>query len=122
MQDLGKNVIGLRAALLREGIFPFVCFGYGCDFEVGSSIRDRVVTIAMFGSLGKTYLHNQGPNGEFDRGSFYFREEKWSPEEMASIMTEVASRSILYYLSKYGPDKFLKAGDTFVIRESPPEG
>lgn len=33
IERLGKNVIGLRAALMRESIFPFVCFGYGCDFE-----------------------------------------------------------------------------------------
>jgi len=33
IERLGKNLIGLRAALMREAIFPFVCFGYGCDFE-----------------------------------------------------------------------------------------
>lgn len=40
IERLGKNVIGLRAALLRESIFPFVCFGYGCDFAPDSSILD----------------------------------------------------------------------------------
>ena len=30
---LGKNVIGFRAAMLTEAIMPFVCFGYGCDFD-----------------------------------------------------------------------------------------
>ena len=33
IERLGKNLIGLRTALLRENIFPFVCFGYGCDFD-----------------------------------------------------------------------------------------
>lgn len=51
IERLGKNVIGLRAALRSEAIFPFVCFGYGCDFADDSSIRDRVTTIAMFGQL-----------------------------------------------------------------------
>ena len=49
IERLGKNVIGLRTALMRESIFPFVCFGYGCDFAPDSSILDRVTTIAMFG-------------------------------------------------------------------------
>lgn len=107
IERLGKNVIGLRTALLRESIFPFVCFGYGCDFAPTSSILDRVVTIAMFGKLNKTYLHNEGDTVRFNRGSFYFREEKWTAEEMAKIMYEIAEGSILYYYSKYRKESFI---------------
>ncbi|NCU30984.1 restriction endonuclease [Candidatus Saccharibacteria bacterium] len=107
IERLGKNVIGFRAALMRESIFPFVCFGYGCDFAADSSILDRVTTIAMFGSLNKTYLHNE-EQGKFNRGSFYFREEKWSVDEMFEIMKDIAERSILYYFSKYKKEHFLK--------------
>ena len=106
IERLGKNVIGLRAALMRESIFPFVCFGYGCDFEEDSSILDRVTTIAMFGSLNKTYLHNSGTDGRFNRGSFYFRPERWRVAEMATIMKDIAERSVLYYFSKYGERRF----------------
>jgi type II restriction enzyme len=109
IERLGKNVIGLRTALLRETIFPFVCFGYGCDFDDDSSILDRVVTIAMFGHLRKTYLHNLGAQSQFDRGSFYFREEEWTVDEMAEVMTDIAERSILYYFSKYGKARFLES-------------
>jgi type II restriction enzyme len=105
IERLGKNVIGLRTALMRESIFPFVCFGYGCDFAPDSSILDRVTTIAMFGHLNKTYLHNQ-QDGRFDRGSFYFREARWTVDEMTKIMTDIASRSVLYYFSKYGKKTF----------------
>jgi len=49
VERLGKNVIGFRAALMRESIFPFVCFGYGCDFANDSYILDRISTVAMFG-------------------------------------------------------------------------
>jgi len=105
IERLGKNLIGLRAALMRENIFPFVCFGYGCDFEPDSSILDRVTTMAMFGKLNKTYLHNE-QNGRFNRGSFYFRPEKWSIAEMYEIMKDIAERSILYYFSKYGETHF----------------
>lgn len=106
IERLGKNVIGLRAALLRESIFPFVCFGYGCDFERGSSILDRVTTMAMFGRLNVTHLHNE-EGGKFNRGSFYFRDEKWSVDEMARVMTDIAERSVLYYVSKYGEERFV---------------
>ncbi len=107
IERLGKNVIGLRAALRSESIFPFVCFGYGCDFCDDSSIRDRVTTIAMFGELNKTYLHALGTNGIFNRGSFYFREGVWTVDEMANILFDVAKRSVQYYFSKYGEKRFL---------------
>ena len=103
IERLGKNVIGLRTALMRESIFPFVCFGYGCDFEDDSSILDRVSTMAMFGRLNQIYLHNEEA-GKFDRGSFYFREEEWTVNEMFNVMKEIAARAVLYYFSKYGKD------------------
>jgi type II restriction enzyme len=106
IERLGKNVIGFRAAMMNEGIMPFVCFGYGCDFADDSSIRDRVSTIAMFGPLNQIAVVNQGEAGTFNRGSFFFREEKWSPEEMSQVMLDVARRSIFYYFARYGEDQF----------------
>ena len=107
IERLGENVIGFRTILLNESIFPFVCFGDGCDFSPDSSILDRVITISMFGELNKIRVHNEGPNGLFNRGSFYFREEKWSSEEMIKIMNEVAEKSVYYYFSKYGESNFV---------------
>lgn len=103
IERLGKNVIGFRTALLKESIFPFVCFGDGCDFSENSSILDRVITIAMFGKLNTIHLHNQG---QFNRGSFYFRVPLWTEQDMLPIMQEIAERSILYYFSKYGEASF----------------
>ena len=100
IERLGKNLIGLRTALMRESIFPFVCFGYGCDFEQSSSILDRVSTMAMFGNLNKTYLHNE-EGGKFNRGSFYFRPQQWTVSEMYEVMFDIAKRSVQYYFSKY---------------------
>ena len=107
IERLGKNLIGLRTALMRESIFPFVCFGYGCDFEANSSILDRVTTMAMFGQLNKTYLHNE-EGGKFNRGSFYFRPKQWTVQEMQEVMKDIAERSVLYYFSKYREDHFRK--------------
>jgi len=95
----------------REAIFPFVCFGYGCDFESSSSILDRVSTMAMFGRLNTTYLHD-AEGGIFDRGSFYFREERWTVPEMRDVMEDIAIRSIHYYMSKYGERSFTAAQST----------
>ena len=106
IERLGKNVIGFRTALLNESIFPFVCFGDGCDFAKDSSILDRVITISMFGKLNVIRVHNEGPNGIFNRGSFYFREKLWSPTEMAEKMKDIAEKSVYYYFSKYSEKMF----------------
>lgn len=105
IERLGKNVIGFRAALLTESIFPFVCFGDGCDFAGDSSILDRVTTIAMFGALNKEYLHGQAEN-RFNRGTFYFREEHWTEDEMTDLCYSLAEKSVYYYFSKYGEEAF----------------
>jgi type II restriction enzyme len=106
IERLGKNVIGFRAALKGESIFPFVCFGDGCDFSDDSSILDRVVTIAQFGRLNVEHLHKQGANNEFDRGTFYFRAPEWTENEMAELSLKVAEKSVYYYFSKYGEESF----------------
>jgi type II restriction enzyme len=102
IERLGKNVIGFRTMMLDEGINPFVCFGYGYDFQDGSSILDRVRTIAMFGELNRVNVVPEGEDGRFNRGSFYFRQAAWSRAEMVEVMTEVATRAVHYYIAKYG--------------------
>lgn len=104
IERLGKNVIGLRTFLLSENIFPFVCFGDGCDFEEGSSICDRVITISMFGELNKQHLHNIPP---FNRGAFYFRSEQWMEDEMFRLSLDIAISSTYYYFSRYGRSSFI---------------
>ncbi|MBR4170827.1 MAG: type II restriction endonuclease [Kiritimatiellae bacterium] len=106
IERLGKNVIGLRAAMLNESIFPFVCFGDGCDFADDSSIVDRVKTIAMFGTLNEVHLHNEGPDGIFNRGTYFFRVQEWTEDEMYTRSVDIARRSIFYYFSKYGESRF----------------
>lgn len=103
IERLGKNVIGLRAALLGENIFPFICFGDGCDFANDSSILDRVITIAMFGELNVEHLHNIPP---FNRGTFHFRVKQWTEDEMFLLSEKIAISSIFYYFSKYGEESF----------------
>lgn len=75
-------------------------------FPTDSSILDRVVTIAMFGSLNKEYLHNSGPQGVFNRGTFYFRVPQWTTKEMEDRCYSIAEKSIFYYFSKYTETSF----------------
>lgn len=67
---------------------------------------DRVVTIAMFGSLNTEYVHKLGAGLEFDRGSFYFRPEEWTEDEMFQISLSIATKSVFYYFSRYGEGHF----------------
>ena len=97
VERLGKNVIGLRILMISYGIFPFICFGDGCDFEDKSSIRDRVTTINQFGKLNHIYVKKE--NG-LDRGSFFFRSDHWSIDEMFEVMKEIVDQSINYYKEK----------------------
>ncbi len=62
----------------------------------------------MFGPLNTISVVNQGEGGMFNRGSFFFRGEKWTELEMLNVMHEVAKRSIHYYFAKYGDDFFVK--------------
>jgi type II restriction enzyme len=105
IERLGKNVIGFRTALLDECIFPFICFGDGCDFSEDSTILDRVTTIAMFGELNKEFLYTQ--SDKFNRGSFYFRVDPWTVDEMFTISMKIAIGSVYYYFSKYGKEQFI---------------
>lgn len=110
IERLGKNVIGFRTALMKESIFPFVCFGDGCDFADDSSIIDRVVTISMFGKLNTEYLHNKH-NDAFNRGTFYFRAPHWTEGEMVARCYSIAKKAVHYYFSKYDEDSFRTTGD-----------
>ncbi len=104
IERLGKNVIGFRGMFLHESIFPFVCFGDGCDFDEQGSILDRMKTIAMFGELNKECLYREGTF--FNRGTFYFRVQEWSQQEMEERCYVIAEKSIYYYFSKYGKSFF----------------
>lgn len=105
IERLGKNLIGIRAMMNYEEITPFVCFGWGCDFTLNTeetgTVRSKVVMMNEFYDLNKIYIFKR--DGSSDVNSFapvsmFFREERWSVEEMFNIMKEIAETSIRYYL------------------------
>lgn len=102
VERLGKNVLGIEMLLSTEDIFPFVTFLDGCDFREGSTIRDRIVTMAKFGELNKININKVITNNDkISRGTFFVREKEWSIDEMYDILLEVTIKSIEYYIKKY---------------------
>lgn len=106
IERLGKNVIGLKTYTMKWNIFPFVCFGDGCDFAEGSSIIDRVKTMAMYGNLNEESIFPTD-NNSFLRGTFYFRAQKWSRQEMFEKSYSIAEKSIYYFFARYGKQNFI---------------
>ncbi len=95
IERLGKNLIGIRATLQYEDITPFVCFGWGDDFEDGSSINDRVITMNEFYPLNRIFVFKRE---NYAPVSMFFREERWDTKELYEIMKEIAETSIRYYI------------------------
>ncbi|MDE0229983.1 MAG: restriction endonuclease [Spirochaetaceae bacterium] len=105
IERLGKNLIGIRAALNHEVLTPFVCFGWGCDFEEnydeGSFVMSKVSMMNEFYPLNRTYVFKKDGSSDKNRFapvSMYFREPEWQHDEMFHILKEVAETSLRYYL------------------------
>lgn len=105
IERLGKNLIGIRAMMNYEKITPFVCFGWGCDFKEDSeetgTVRSKVVMMNEFYDLNKIYVFKKDGSADlndFAPVSMFFREDRWTTEEMFDTMKEIAEASIRYYL------------------------
>ena len=105
IERLGKNLTRIRAALNHEGITPFVCFGSGCDFvelyDSDSFVMSKISMLNEFYPLNKIYVFK--PNGSAGKNSFspvsmFFREERWTTEEMSLKINEIAETALRYYL------------------------
>ena len=105
IERLGKNLIGVKTALNHEAITPFVCFGWGCDFEENydssSFTMSKISILNELYELNRTYVFKKdgalGSNS-FAPVSMYFREEPWTKDEMVKILREVGETSLRYYL------------------------
>lgn len=95
IERLGKNLIGIRATLQYEKVTPFVCFGWGIDFDEGSPILDRVLTMNEFYPLNRIFVNKRDGYAPV---SLYFRYKQWEADELLEIMKEVAHTSIRVYI------------------------
>jgi len=97
IERLGKNLTGIRAIFKAESMIPFICFGSGYDFQEGSTILDRVVTMNDFFPLNKFFVQKE--NLPFEPVSMFFRYEDWSTEVMQKAMFHIAEEAIDYHFS-----------------------
>jgi len=104
IERLGKNLTGIKAMMNHERITPFVCFGWGCDFVENYEddfVMSKLSMLNEFYRLNKIYVYKR--DGDSTRNSYapvsmYFREDRWTREEMYQILKEVGEDSIRYYL------------------------
>ena len=85
---LEEKVMALKKYTEKEKIFPFVCFGYGSDFEKNSTILEDVYFISGFKPINKVDLKD---------GSFFFQVEKQNKRDIYLIMLEIAEESLKHY-------------------------
>lgn len=105
IERLGKNLTGIKAMMNYEKITPFICFGWGCDFaedvEETLTVRSKIVMLNEFYNLNQIYVFKRDGNSDvnsFAPVSMFFREERWTVEEMFEKMKEISEASIRYYL------------------------
>ncbi len=102
IERLGKNLTGIKAMMNHEKITPFICFGWGCDFnENERTVLSKVSMLNEFYDLNKIYVFKKDGNADnnfFSPVSMFFREEIWETKEMFAIMKEIAETSFRYYV------------------------
>ena len=105
IERLGKNLTGIKSMMNYEKITPFVCFGWGCDFaqdtdETGT-VLSKVVMLNEFYPLNRIYVFKRDGNAnlnDFSPVSMFFREERWTIDEMTDIMKEIADTAFRYWM------------------------
>ena len=102
IERLGKNLIGIRAMLNHEKITPFVCFGWGCDFDKKEDfVLSKIVMMNDFYPLNKMHIFKKDGNSDgnsYAPVSMFFRKPVWTQKEMFDIMKEIAETSFRYYV------------------------
>ena len=105
IERLGKNLTGIKAMMNYVKITPFVCFGWGCDFDVNNekcgTVLSKVVMMNEFYPLNRIYVFKRDGNANlnsFSPVSMFFREKEWSVEEMTDVMKEIAETAFRYWL------------------------
>lgn len=102
IERLGKNLTGVKTMMNYEKITPFVCFGWGCDFaEDSTAVLAKVSMLNEFYPLNRINVFKKDGGSDFNYFSpvsMFFREKKWSIDEMYEIMKEIAESAFRYYV------------------------
>jgi type II restriction enzyme len=91
--------------LLTDGyeITPYSIFIYGCDFEIGSSIRDRITSMTRMRKFNKIYLQDLKVKDDGFRksASVFVRECEWDYKTIYSVNMRIATRSIEHIKQRF---------------------
>ena len=105
IERLGKNLIGIRAALNHEPITPFACFGWGCDFvknyDKDAFVMSKISMMNEFYPLNKIYVkkqHGSSDKNFFAPVSMFFKEKQWKVVEMFEILKEIGETALRHYI------------------------
>lgn len=102
IERLGKNLIAVRSMMNHENITPFICFGWGDDFNSSEkTVLSKIVVMNEFYPLNKIYVNKKDGDANYNRYSpvsMFFREPLWEDYEMFDIMKEIAETSLRYYI------------------------
>ena len=91
-----KNVNEIRNYMRGYTYFPYVIHATGCDFEDGSSIKDRMGALTMGQPYNQIYIENPTNNyGDQEQlVTVFVRDRYYTPAEMCDNLLQVAERSI----------------------------
>jgi type II restriction enzyme len=84
-----KNFNELELFCTNLSYFPFVMFIFGCDFEAGSSILDRLDGLTKYKPRNKIYVKDKAKIA-----SVFVQENIFSTEEVYDIMIKISIISI----------------------------
>ncbi|WP_227807169.1 EcoRI family type II restriction endonuclease [Mulberry dwarf phytoplasma] len=101
VERLGKNLTAVKTMFMHEKITPFVCFGWGCDFDHKDTFVDaKIFILNEFFNLNKIFVfkkYGDSQHNYFSPVSMYFRVKSWQRKEMYDILKEVAETAFRYY-------------------------
>lgn len=103
IERAAKNIMFIQTWMAKEKILPYLLFCYGKDFESESYIIDRIATMTHNYPLNRINVYKDA-DGLGGVSAFYKDKMKnaFSEEEMYEICYDIAEKSLIYYMFKYG--------------------
>ena len=89
-----KNFEEFRIYFEKYDYFPYLIFAYGCDFEDGSSINDRMDAMTRYKPRNKEYIFN-----DRQLATIYVQDKPFTDEEIFDRIKDVATQVINHLLN-----------------------
>ena len=86
-----KNIKEVEIIMLEQPHFPYVLFCFGCDFNPGSTIIDRLSAATLYYPFNELYVDKEGMPA---RASVFLNNTGFTEEEMFNISYEICQESL----------------------------